>query len=263
MSERPQPTNITHDYPSEFCHDFLCRSYRIHELNSIWDLVAEIERREKENGRCKFIITLDDFGQAAYTSMHSRLSSDLDDGEWLSNEKIDETWLDGGYPREDLNFEQKFTLRRLGFKHGLAKVKFDDVFEKCLYLHEGSRDEIVDANKDMLSVVDKEAYLLEVPVEYSYETIYAFPNGYFTCDLSPFENYHLAKHLEEIYDYRLIGIGASYLAFIKGARFSEKSVDNLLALLMKLYAKNDDPELFDFFREVLLSQRVLMLRYTE
>ena len=111
--------------------------------------------------------------------------------------------------------------------------------------------------------MDKEAYLLKVPVNYSYESIYAFPNGYFSCDLSPFENFHLAKHLEENYGYHLFGIGASHISFIRASKLTDKKNHNLLAFLMKIYSNDGDVELSDFFKETILNQEVLTLRYSE
>ena len=54
-----------------------------------------------------------------------------------------------------------------------------------------------------------------VPVEKPYEGICGFPNGYFESDLNPFENYALAKHLFDKYNFELFGIGASFLGFFR------------------------------------------------
>jgi len=136
-------------------------------------------------------------------------------------------------------------------------------FDKKIYLDQETRTEIINANENLLSLMDKEAYLLKVPVEFNYEAIFSFPNGYFSCDLSPFENYHLAKHLEENYDYRLFGIGASYISFIKGSKFTLQKVDGLLELLKKLYIKDNDNELVEFMKDTIINQEYLTLRYSE
>lgn len=210
------------EYIKEYCGDFLCGYYRIHDLVDINDLLDEVQVLSQGSRGCKFIMTLDDIGQASYTSMHSKMSNELDGGEWLTNEDIDPSWMDGDFLRDDLSFDNQFLIRKLGFKHGLSKVKLEDIFNKKLFLDKESREEFIESNKNPLAVVDKEAYLLKVPVEYSYEAIYGFPNGYFSCDFSPFENYRLSEYLEKEYDFHLFGIGASYISFIKGQNFPPK-----------------------------------------
>lgn len=251
------------EYRNEYCEDFLCEYYRIHDLTDINDLLDEIKSLSQESSDYRFIMTLDDIGQASYTSMHSKMSNGLYGGKWLDNENIDPSWMDGNFLRDDLNFEQNFLIRRLGFKHGLSSVQFEDIFEKILFLDDDSREEIIESNKDPLAIVDKEIYLLKVPVENSYEAIYSFPNGYFKCDLSPFENYRLAEHLEKEYGFFLFGLGASYISFIKGPNFDANNIDRILALLSKMYLEDEDKEFVDFMRNSILNRDVLTLRYSE
>lgn len=251
------------EYRRPYCDDFLSEYYRIHDLKNIEMLLSYVKLKERQNPASKFMMTLDDFGQASYTSMHTKMSNDLDDGEWLSAEDIDQSWFEDGFLKEELSFEQKFKIRRLGFKHGLEKSRYEDVFNKLLYLDEESRQELIDANQNILSLIDKESYLLKVPVKHCYEVIYAFPNGYFSCDLSPFENYYLAKHLEENFGLYLFGIGASYLAFRKGQGFYRENVNDLLDLLSRIYIKEKDNLLLEFFSKHVLENEIIILRYSE
>ncbi|MDH5325474.1 MAG: hypothetical protein OEZ58_14155 [Gammaproteobacteria bacterium] len=251
------------EYRKPYCEDFLCEYFRIHELSNIDELISEVKKRTEESPDYKYLVTLDDIGQASYTSMHSKMYNALDGGDWIAKEKIDGSWMDGDYLRDDLGFEQKFLIRRFGFKHGLEGVGFDDIYEKLLYLDGESREELIEANQNLVTLMDKEAYLLKVPVRYSYESIYAFPNGYFSCDLSPFENYHLAKHLEVNYDYHLFGIGASYIAFRKGVGFKKEDLSGLIDLLSKIYVKDKDEELIEFLQETIMNKQILTLRYSE
>ena len=251
------------EYRNEYCEDFLCEYYRIHDLTDINELLDEIQVLSQKNQGYRFIMTLDDIGQASYTSMHSKMSNGLDGGQWLAKENIDPSWMDGNFLRDDLNFEQKFLIRRLGFKYGLSTVQFADIFKKILFLDDDSKEEIIESNQNPLAIVDEEVYLLKVPVENSYEAIYSFPNGYFKCDLSPFENYRLAEHLEKEYGFRLFGMGASYISFIKGPDFDVKKIDSILELLSKIYLENEDEEFIDFMRLSITNRDVLTLRYSE
>ncbi|UDL06506.1 hypothetical protein [Marinobacter sp. CA1] len=251
------------EYRKNYCGEFLCGYYRIHDLVDINDILYEAQVLSQGSHGYKFIMTLDDIGQASYTSMHSKMSNELDGGEWLTSENIDPSWMDGDFLRDDLGFDKKFLIRKLGFKHGLSNVKLEDIFKKSLFLDQESRDDVIEVNKNPLTVIDKEVYLLKVPVEYSYEAILSFPNGYFSCDLSPFENYRLAEHLEKEYGFHLFGIGASYISFIKGPRFEPKKVDMILEFLAKIYLKNEDREFIDFMRLSILNRDILTLRYSE
>lgn len=251
------------EYRKPYCDDFLAEYYRIHDLSDFDELFSEVKNLESTNPEFRYLITLDDFGQASYTSMHSKMFNSLDNGEWLSEESIDESWFEDEYLREDLSFEQRFYIRRLGFKHGLASTKFEDIFDKLIYLDEDSRKETIEGNQDPISLVDKEIYLLKVQVEFCYQSIYAFPNGYFSSDLSPFENYHLAKYLEENYGYGLFGIGASYLLFKKQRKLNDSSVEQLVDFLAKLYIEDEDVNLLEFFKEQILTKEHLLIRYSE
>jgi len=242
---------------------FLCEYLRIHDLSDINELLASVKKLTVEHKQSKFIITLDNIAQATYTSMHSIARNSLDEGDWIAKENIDDSLMDGDYFRDDLNFEQNFAIRRMGFKHGLLDIKFEDIFDKNLSLNHDSKIEMVEANKNLLSLMDKEVYLLKVPVTNSYEAILAFPNGYFSSDLSPFENYLFAKKLEEHYGFYLFGIGASYLSFNKGIDFCESKIPSLVDLLIKIYSDKDDELFAEFLRESILKQDILTLRYSE
>jgi len=250
--------------PSNECNrGFLCEYFRIHELLDINELVASVKKLAIEHEQFKFIITLDDIAQATYTSMHSIACNSLDDGDWIAKENIDDSLMDGNYFRDDLSFEQNFTIRHMGFKHGLIDIKFEDIFDKDLSLGHDSKKEMIEANKNLLSLIDKEVYLLKVPVTNSYEAILAFPNGYFSSDLSPFENYLLAKELEDSYGFYLFGIGASYISFSKGVGFCDSKIASLVDLLIKIYSHENDKALTEFLSESILKQDILTLRYSE
>lgn len=247
------------EYRNDYCEDFLCGYYRVHDLADIRELINEVQALREEDSGFQFIMTLDDIGQACYTSMHATMSYDLDEGPWLSNQSVDPSWMDGEY----LTFEQRFFVRKLGFKYGVSNVQFDDIFEKLLYLDASSKQAFIEANKEPLSVIDQECYLLKVPVDHSYEAIYSFPNGYFSCDLSPFEIYRLAEHLEKEFGLCLFGIGASYISFIKKSDFRVQKVDSILVLLAKIYLKEEDSEFIENMRNSLMERDLLVLRYTE
>lgn len=241
---------------------FLCEYYRVHDLTDIDEFLKEIAVLIETHQDHQFIMTLDDVGQASYTSGHTISSNELECEECVLPQDIDPSCIDD-FLRRNRDFEQEFSTRRSTFQNGVACVEFEEVFEKDLSLTGETKEDFIEANANPLSMIDDEVYLLKVPVDKSYEAIYAFPNGYFTCDLSPFENYRLAEHLETEYGFHLFGIGASYLSFIKGAEFTPEKVDSLLELLAKIYLKEEDKKFMNAMKRSVLERRILVLRYTE
>ncbi|MBV7563121.1 hypothetical protein [Pseudomonas sp. sia0905] len=209
------------------------------------------------------LFTLEDLGQALYTSMHASHYHDLDSGDWLLAAGIDPSWLQDGYPREDLSLEQRLHIRRLGFLRLLPQTSFDSIFDKDLRLNEDSLSELQAANNDLVSQLDSECYLLRIAAQRAYESLYGFANGYFSCDLSPMENFRLAEHLEDNYGYRLFGLGASLIAFRRTRALDAQQASMLLDLLVRLYAGEENiSQVRALFRDSL-ERELLVLRYTE
>ena len=87
-----------------------------------------------------------------------------------------------------------------------------------------------------------------------------FPNGYFSSDLSPFENYALAKHFYEKYGFELMGIGASLLGFIRHGSLDQQQKIELCSDLAKLY--NSDKNISDKLINIL-NNNFLFIKYTD
>ncbi|MFH3675840.1 hypothetical protein WAH59_21990, partial [Acinetobacter baumannii] len=60
-------------------------------------------------------------------------------------------------------------------------------------------------------------------------------NGYFTCDLNPFESFSLIEHLDQNYGLEYVGLGASLLFFIKTSKFDANKTPQLLNELSNFY----------------------------
>ncbi|PMN72137.1 hypothetical protein [Enterovibrio norvegicus] len=247
--------------PSE---DFLCDRYRLSEKQSTEGLLALLVQLEHENPGYIFYLTLDDFGQATYTSMHSKMSFDLDctDGYDLSS-LPSECFEDGdhlGY----LSHKEEFFIRKGNIEKQLDKVTFESVCAKGISLSNSDYDDEIESFKyDLASLVDDCAFILKVPASSSYEALYAFPNGYFSCDLNPMENTFLAKMLQEQFSYEFIGMGASYIAFKRTKDLEEKDRLELIETLNKVYCDDFDLKLRNELLNTIYSNNVLVLKYTE
>ena len=79
-----------------------------------------------------------------------------------------------------------------------------------------------------ISLIEQPLLALLVPVRHSYEALAAYPNSYFTSDLDSAKNFAVARHFLDNHGYELIGVGASYLGFIR-AEPPDESRANLVA----------------------------------
>ena len=242
-------------------NEILFDSFIIENLNS-FDELMEVYKTYKQNNSDKTIIlTLDDLGQAEYTSGHSIHSNDLDETEGFDLSGLDKACFEDGEHLGYLTTPSEFFIRKENILKQTEDINFNSVCEKELTIDE---DEILILEKINLSpfeYLDEQIILKIVPVEKSYEGICGFPNGYFSVDLNPFENYALARHLFEKYGFELFGIGASFLGFIRNGNLEENKVKELITDLSKLY--NTTEKTFDKFAEIVKNQNYLFLKYTE
>lgn len=246
--------------PSE---DFLCDRYRLSEKQSTEGLLELIIQLEQENPGHKFILTLDDFGQAIYTSMHSKISFDLDciDGYDLSTLPGD--CFEDGDHHGYLSYKEEFFIRKGNIEKQLDKVTFESVCAKGISLINSDYDDVAESFKyDLASLLDDCAFILKVPTSASYEALYAFPNGYFSCDLNPMENTFLAKMLQEQFSYEFIGMGASFIAFKRTKDLEEKDRLELIETLNKVYCEDFDLNLRNELLNTISSNKILVLKYT-
>lgn len=247
--------------PGETNRTVLFDSYLIKKAES-FDQLVELYKEHRQNNPGKTVIlTLDDLGQAEYTSAHATISHDLDDTEGYDLTGIDPVCFEDGEHIGYLSTASEFFIRKENFMKQVADHDFSAVCKKELTLDEDEISLLKEINEAPLDYLDKQIILKIIPVEKSYEGICGFPNGYFTCDLNPFENYALAKHLSEKYGYELFGIGASLLGFIRNDELEEEQADALISDLSKLYHSEEDA--FDDLLEIIRENKCLFLKYVE
>ncbi|NWD64445.1 DUF4253 domain-containing protein [Pseudomonas sp. IPO3774] len=107
--------------------------------------------------------------------------------------------------------------------------------------------------------------LHHIPVQQSCQALAAFPNGYFTSDRDPAKNFAVARHFSEAHGYELMGVGASYIGFI---RAEPPGVCRANAVAKDFYAlyNTSDEDLQTRISEVakaISGRTYLWLRYVE
>lgn len=240
--------------------EILFDSFVIENLKSFDELIEIYLTYKQKNPGKTIILTLDDLGQAEYTSGHSIDSNDLDETEGYDLSKLDKMCFEDGKHLGYLSTPSEFFIRRENFLKQTKDIDFSSVC-KSLLIEEEEILILEKINESPFEYLDEKIILKVVPVEKSYEGICGFPNGYFQSDLDPFENYALSKHLFEKYNFELFGIGASFLGFIRNEKLEENKIRELISDLSKLYNTNETA--FDNLSEIIKSNNYIFLKYIE
>ena len=243
--------------------EFLCDLYKVTGPVTTGGLVEFIRSKSDDWPDSTLFATLDWFGQAAYTSHHSVNSNDLDslDGHNLAG--LDPAAFEDGEHRGYFTTKSELPVRKSNFLKQAATKEFADVCGRLAWNSESAESDFFEMNSDHGVVLDEDAYVQIVPVDHSYEAIVAFPNGYFTSDLSPFENYAVAKFMCEKHGYTFFGIGASYLGFMRDEPLAGDTAMSLAEDIASLYGETGNQDLTRDIRDCMFGQNILMLRYTE
>lgn len=240
----------------------LFESFLIEDIKSYEELMDVYQTYKQNHPDKTIILTLDDLGQAEYTSGHA-----CDYNSLLDTDGYDLSGLDEACYDEDnehlghLSTPSEYFIIRENFLKQTRGIDFKTVCEKGI---DNCEDDVLDLeniNESPLNFLDPKIILKILPVDKPYEGLTGFPNGYFDADFSPFENYVLSKHLFETYNFELFGIGASFLGFIKNEPLKENELKALVTDLTKLY--NTTESEFEKLAEIISDKNHLFLRYTE
>lgn len=226
----------------------------VREVTTFSNLLDLVRSEQAAHPEVSIFITLDDLGQALYTSMHATesdaLEIDTDDLDFLGDPQAEEV-------RE---------LRQ--FAHTSAQLAEPDLRQSWADLRgtrEGTAntiDALVAINDNPVEVLDDVLILMHVPVEDVTAAIAAIPNGYFSDDWNVFQNHAVARRLAHEYGYRPLGIGASWIGFIRDVPLSDEDADRLVGDLTEIYGSPDAPG-WARLGVVLTGQTALFLGYTD
>lgn len=243
----------------------LCDEYRLSDVSSLADLAAAYRRIAADHPGFRPLFSLDDFPQARYTSGHARMSLDLDSTTGFDITGLPaECFKDGEYLGY-LSTKAEFAICLHNFRKLTAAVSFDDACAHGLTLDDEGLQEWIGYQNDPVSLLDQPLSALVVPVEHPHEALAAFPNGYFSCDLGPALNFAVARHLSSAHGYELMGVGASYLGFLRATPPDVQTVNAVAADLCALYNTDDENRqaLADAVTQAIAGRTHLWVRYVE
>ncbi|PXX46584.1 hypothetical protein [Undibacterium pigrum] len=244
--------------------EYLCDIYEAEKYDSQAELLEDWRELGDMFPDSRILLTLDNLGQAQYTSMHSKGSHDLDETEGYDLSSLDAICFEDGEHVGYLSSKSEFFIRLGNFEKLCKESSLERIFqEKNLLLNDESLSELISAQENWLSILDDSIYAFRAIVNKAEDSLAAFPNGYFSSDLNPFENHALCRHLRVNYGYSLMGIGASYLALLRESQLSPSQASDLTDILLKLYGEKAMSWIELVMNKKEESQHVLVLRYTE
>lgn len=240
-----------------------CHTLLITEIDSFERLMQVYDEQAAEHPAELMLISLDDLQQAKYTSMHATSTHELDDvaGYDLTNVHPN-AFEDGehlGYP----STVSEFFILEENFRKKCGAADFAEACAKGLTLDDDELDTLEQINANPALMLDSKVILRRVPVRESSMLLSAFPNGYFTCDLDPFENYALAEHLRQHYGYDLFGLGASCIGFRRAEPLDAAPANALGRDIARLYNCDDDPDKVARIAQIARNGRYLLLKYVD
>jgi len=243
----------------------LCDEYHVSGIASFTELNDTYHTLTAKHPGCRPLFTLDDRHQARYTSGHARNNLALDTA---TDEEIAalpaECFEDGEYLGY-LSSKPEFGICLRNFLALVAPVTFADACAHGLVLDEPALQEWEDYQARPLALLDQPMSALIVPVTQGCDALAAFPNGYFTSDLDPAQNYAVARHLALAQGYELIGVGAAYLGFLRAEPASSQVAQAVAQDLCALYNVADEQceALAAVFAGAIDGREYLWVRYVE
>jgi len=250
-------------HPSDTGHEIISDSFLVTEIKSfkeLMDLYDEFSEKYKDSS---LLITLDDLGQAQYTSIHATMFHDLDDIEGHNLTLVDQSAFEDGEHKGYLSTKSEFFIREENFRAKAEKTDFLKACSRGLSIDDDELLVLEKINESPCDFLDNEVLIKIVPVKESSLALSAFPNSYFSSDLNPFENYALATHLSEKFGYEIFGIGASLIGFRRKENINKETARILSADLAKLYNRSQEDPIIERFSTIAFKNKHLFLKYVE
>ncbi|WP_051610029.1 hypothetical protein [Terasakiella pusilla] len=243
--------------------EMICDEYIGHDFQSFAEILEQLSTLEKSAPGHIALTSLDDLGQAQYTSIHATLSKDLDDIKGHDLSSLSPESFEDGEHRGYLSNKSEFFIREANFLSKAKETTFEDIFTRHLCITDQEIDALEQVHANPLKYIDSKVLIKVSPVQSSALALVSFPNGYFSCDLNPFENYVLANHLEENYGLRLCGMGASLLGFRHSRKFDVQTALKLGAELAKIYHRENETSVIERFANLVQTHEYFFIKYVE
>lgn len=242
----------------------LCDGYTLNGVMSFEELRSFIRSTASQHPNYRLLTTLDDLGQASYTSGHSIMANGLDDVDGHDLSALEPQCFEHGEHIGHLTTKAEFPIRLANLRRASEGSTFGGLKGKLLWGHDGRGLDFFELNAAPSNILDRDEILVQlVPVNSAFEALAAFPNGYFFDHLSPMDVWCFARHLEEVFGIELFGIGASYAAFSYSSPLSELDQRRVASDILSLYRDCDAGRLVGRMAQALRVSDQFLLCYTQ
>lgn len=233
-------------------HELICYATmsKVNSWKDVLNLYSEIKQKHLPK---KVLLLLEDIGQCQYTSMHASMGDGLYfDTSELVEDDSEASW-DNTRPLE-LQYHIEQLLKPENY------IDFNNSPKKLNYCDEDQAT-LLQINAEPEKILDDVIQVKLVDSKTETQKFAACLNGYFSCDLNPFESFSLIEHLDQNYGLEYVGLGASLLFFIKTPKFDANKAPQLLNELSNFYQFNQSTH--TQLEQHLSKHEYLILPYVE
>lgn len=233
-------------------HELICYATmsKVNSWKDVLNLYSEIKQKHLSK---KVLLILEDIGQCQYTSMHASMGDGLYfDASELVEDDSEASW-DNTRPLE-LQYHIEQLLKPENY------IDFNSLPKKLNYCDE-DQSTLLQINAEPEKILDDVIQVKLVNSKTETQKFAACLNGYFTCDLNPFESFSLIQHLDQNYGLEYVGLGASLLFFIKTLDFDANETTQLINELSNFYQFNQTTH--NQLEQHLSNHEYLILPYVE
>lgn len=265
---KPEPLRLIpfSEDPPRRLRDLLCDGVMAENLSDFATLLDLHAKLQVEHPDRRILATLDDPGQAVYTSFHTTFKHRLESTEGHDLSGLPPECFEDGKHIGHFSTEAEFPFLLANLRKLAKDVQFSDA-RGVLYWDMGedtpTPDAVMRSPEEALRMDrDRESHFQFVPVERAADALAALPNGYFYGSLNPMQSYAVAKHLEDEYGFGLFGIGSRYFGYRSASPASAEVAAALAADIASLY-EDAPPQAVTALADAIEGKDWLLLRYTE
>jgi hypothetical protein len=222
-----------------------CDAWVVRDVATFGDFIAIYDGKAAAAPASHHVFSSFDFyDQACYSSGHARGKYELDPDDSIKGT------------------EAKFAASHELFMAQAGHVHFEGLAQRLLWRDDDEESpRLEDLNFYPEHCLDAYMVMQIVPVANAEDALSAFPNGYFSDDLTPFEIHALAGHFRAQYGYRLIAIGAACLCFLRDAALTSIEAMAVARDIFVLHEPPQDGQTAAGLAAILTGKRYFILVY--
>lgn len=232
----------------------------IKDIEEWQEVIESYHSLQQQFAPKRIFLVLDDSDQADYTSAHTteRKVFNNDNDQVLNNIEIDDPRWNEIYENQVIPNNIAYYAKQLA--NSAYRVDISQLYSKMRFYSAEDLQAIVKINQSPSRVMGKQIEVKSGMFDSEPLKLALLPNGYFTCDFDPFENFAIITMMNS-FGFEFIGLGASLLGFIKTEAFILDKLSELLTILTALYHLDDHTKIE--LQAHIMNSNYVLLPYSE